>query len=172
MQINKISSYTNTYYNNTNNKNEAKNSSNVFRAKSKDDMISTVSLRNADELKYDVEYNKISRLKNDVNIIGKDINIYFKPNINSSRVIGGAYNHNLDLEYVCKGFSPNKMLIRGRIDNQDVELRYNIIGNNVNIQGDTSGLDENTITLLNMLSRDFSALISNQLNLATMIMLA
>lgn len=166
MLINKVNVYSNLP-NNT-----LKYTSNVFRAKSGDEKISVVSLRDADELKYDVEYNKVSRFKNDVNIIGKNVNVYFKPNINSSRVIGSAYNHNLDLEYVCKGFSPNKMLIRGQIDNNVIELRYNIIGNNVNIQGDISNIDKDTITLLNMLSRDFSALISNQLNLATMIMLA
>lgn len=144
---------------------------NNFRAKSDRESMSVVSLKDADDLKYDVEYNKLSRLKNDVNIIGDDINIYFRNGISNSQVSGMAYNHFINLEYACKGFNPNKMIIKGKIDNKEVSLKYDIMGNNVNITGNISEIDDNVLTLMNMLARDFSDVVSNQMNLATFVIL-
>ena len=137
-----------------------------------DENSTLISLRDADELKYDVEYNIISKLKNDLNITGENINVYFKNNINSSKLTGDAFNHNFDVEYSCKGFNPNKMYLKGRVDNNPIKLKYVIAGNNVKIEGDISRLDDNTITLLNMIARDFTEIVNNQINIATMIMLS
>lgn len=142
-----------------------------FKARNVENNSTLISLKDADNLKYDVEYNKLARFKNDVNIAGENINIDFKHGLNGSRVTGKAYNHELNLEYVCKGFNPNKMAIRGDIDGNPVSLRYEIIGNNVNITGDLSAIDKDTLTLMNMLSRDYSEVANNQINLATMIIL-
>lgn len=145
---------------------------NNFKAEKEQNSRKILSLREADNLKYEVEYNKVARLKNDVNIVGDNINIYFRPGLNGTKVDGVAYNHVLNLEYVCKGFNPNKMGIKGRIDNKDISIKSVISGNNVTIEGDTSNIDNETMTLLNMLSRDFTEVTANQINLATMFMLS
>ena len=145
---------------------------NNFRAKNNRENISVVSLKDADNLKYDVEYTKLNRLKNDVNIVGDDINIYFRNGISNSQVSGMAYDHIINLEYACKGFNSNRMIIKGKVDNTAVSLRYDIMGNNVNITGDISEIDENVLTLMNMLARDFSDVVNNQINLATFVILS
>ena len=141
-----------------------------FQAKKNKD-IKVVSLRGADELKYDVEYNKNSRWKNESNIVGENIDVNFKTGLGRNKLSGSAYNHNLELEYACKGFNPNKMTISGKIDNKNVSLEYNIVGNNVNIEGDISEIDEETLNLINMLAKDYSVIANNQLMVTAMILI-
>lgn len=141
-----------------------------FQSKKNKD-INVVSLKGADELKYEVEYNKNSRWKNESNIVGDDIDVNFKTGLGRNKLSGSAYNHNLDLEYVCKGFNPNRMTINGKIDNKNISLEYNLMGNNVNIEGDISEIDENTLNLINMLAKDYSVIANNQLMLTAMILI-
>ena len=149
-----------------------KNNNTNFYGKNDKETIKVISLKDADNLKYDVEYNKLSRFKNNFNIIGDNIDIIVINGINGSKVTGNAYNHNIDAKYICPGYNSNKMIIKGNIDGKNIFLKYNIMGNNVNIEGDLSELDNQTITLLNMLARDYSEVANNQINAATTIMLA
>ena len=142
---------------------------NILSTKDKNESTKIVSLKDADNLKYDVEYNRLSRFKTDTNIVGENIDIYFKNWLSGSKVMGTAYNHVINLEYTSTGFNPNKMNIKGKIDTDEISLTYNILGNNVKIEGDISAIDDKTLTLMNMLARDYSEVTTNQMNIAAML---
>ena len=143
-----------------------------FQSKQRDKNVMVVSLKGADELKYDLEYNKVSKWRNDTNVVGDDVDVNFKHGLGGSKLTGNAYSHNINLEYDCKGLDPNKMTIKGKIDNKNVDLKYNILGNNVNIEGDISEIDENTLNMMNMFAKDYAVIANEQLMLAALMIVA
>lgn len=120
-----------------------------FGSKEKDNFTS-YSCKEADMLKYDLEYSKPSFLNGNYNISGKDIELEVKNTFFSGRTVrGNAYGKDVNLDLTTKILSINNGRVKGKIGDKEINLQYEANENakNVKISGDFDSLDDKDKTL-------------------------
>ena len=115
-----------------------------------------ISCREADNMRYDINYTKRSFWKNDYKMLGDDVDLYVKDNgFTGNRSISGkGFGHDFDINISTKTFSLNNGKVTGKIDGNDIELKYNHGGNRVIIEGDMDSIQGEERALLTMLISD------------------
>lgn len=131
----------------------------------------TFSLKEAENLKYDLEYNKVSKWKNEYKVTGDNIDLELRHKFSSSTLKGSAYNKDLDLEFCNNGFNPNNMKLKGKIDGKEISLDCEINEKNINISGDLKDIDEETLNLLNIIAIDHAKSAKENLMFMTVLFL-
>lgn len=162
MQINKIN-YNNFYVNNytKQNKNNFLTKKNIenhdkvnFCAK-KDYVV--ISCREADDLKYDLEFTKPSVFKGDFEITGEDVELTIKNKIVSGRDISGtAYNKDISINITSGVKGALKGNVLGYIDGKPIDIKYqgNSSMKSVKLAGNLEDIDSKLMPLVVMLISD------------------
>lgn len=115
------------------------------------DNFTSYSCKEADMLKYDLEYSKPSFINGNYNISGKDIELEVKNTLFSGKrtVCGNAYGKDVNLDLTTKILSVNNGCVKGKIGDKEINLQYEANENakNVKISGDFDSLDDKDKTL-------------------------
>ena len=129
-----------------------------FMSKSKEkDSYKTYSCKDADMLKYDLEYSKPGFFKGKYEINGDDVELEVKNKFGGvQNVFGEAYGKRMDIDIDSGFFGVRKGEVTGFIGDAPIYLKYQVNENakNVKIQGDFESLDKDSQALVIMLIND------------------
>lgn len=115
------------------------------------------SCKDADMLKYDLEFSKPSFFNRGYDIVGDDVELVVKNKMGGVQNISGeAYENAVDVNIDSGLFGVRKGSAKGVIGDKNFELEYRANENskNIKIKGDIEHLDDNEKALLLMLISD------------------
>lgn len=129
-----------------------------FKAKKKDEEFTTFSCKDADMLRYDVEYTKPSLIKGSYEILGDDISLKVNKKTLSGRdIIGNVNGKDVNVNISSGALeSCFKGTIKGSIDNKPIELKYRGSENyrSVRLAGNHQDVDSSVMPALLMVLTD------------------
>ena len=129
-----------------------------FMSKTKEkNSYKAYSCKDADMLKYDLEYSKPGFFKGKYEINGDDVELEVKNKFGGvQNVFGEAYGKRMDIDIDSGFFGVRKGEVTGYIGDAPIYLKYQVNENakNVKIQGDFESLDKDSQALVIMLIND------------------
>lgn len=129
----------------------------TFTFTSKKEEYTTISCKEADNLRYDVEYTKPSAMKGNFEISGDEIELVVKNKMNGVREITGtAYDKEINIKLDSGILGSTKGKLTGTIDNTTLDLKYKGNNNSKKIQlaGNLEQIEDKFMPLITMLISD------------------
>lgn len=128
-----------------------------FRGSEKVDEYKNYSCKDADMLKYDLEYSKPSFFNRNYEIIGDDVELSVKNKFGGvQNIYGEANEKHVDVNVDSGFFGIRKGKVYGTIGDKEISVEYkaNETSKNIKIKGDLDHLDKDEKALLTMLISD------------------
>lgn len=128
-----------------------------FKGKEEKTEYKNYSCKDADMLKYDLEYSKTSLFNRNYEIIGDDVELSVKNTLTSGQnIVGKAYDKDVNININSGTFGIRKGNAKGSVNNKEFDIKYQTNENskNIKIAGDIEHLDDKEKALLIMLISD------------------
>ena len=129
-----------------------------FKAKKKEDEFTAFSCKEADMLRYDVEYTKPSLLKGSYEILGDDLGLKVNKKTLAGRdIVGNVNGKDVNINISSGALeSCFKGTIKGSIDNKPIELKYRGSENyrSIRLAGNHQDIDSSVMPALLMVLTD------------------
>lgn len=129
-----------------------------FKSKNKEkDVYKTYSCKDADFLKYDLEYSKPTYLKGKYEINGEEVELEVKNKLGGVQNIRGeAFDNDINVNIDSGFFGVRKGRVFGNVGEQEFDLKYlaNENAKSIKIAGNMDAFDDKTKALIIMLITD------------------
>lgn len=116
-----------------------------------------ISCKEADGLRYDLEYSKPSIMRGNFRISGDEIELDIKNKLGGSRdIVGVVYGEDMNLNLSSGVFGVYSGKITGNIGNKNLDLKYrsNESVKSIELFGDVDSIDDDMMTVLTLLIKD------------------